>query len=161
MEKEELNTKDWQRIEKEFESSLNYLINTPKELEYALRYEKEKRHRFPEWFMSVYFLDFLRSKVSISQIVGKKVHLKKCGNKGEYKGLSCFKFERTPSLTVSDQKGFYYCFSSGEWGDIFTFLMKTGDVKFLEAVIMILREAKLPFPKRNESLENYFKRVKE
>ena len=49
-------------------------------------------------------------------------------------GLSPFKNEKTPSFTVNDEKGFYHCFSTGEHGNIFDFLMKTQNLKFGEAV---------------------------
>ena len=70
-----------------------------------------------------HFLDDIRARLSVSQVVGRKVALKRAGR--EFKGLSPFKVEKTPSFTVNDQKGFYHCFASGEHGDIFTFLMKT------------------------------------
>ena len=78
------------------------------------------------------FLDEIRARVPVSQVVGRKVALKKAGR--EYKGLSPFKTEKTPSFTVNDQKGFYHCFGCGEHGDIFTFLMKTEGLEFPEAV---------------------------
>ena len=91
------------------------------------------------------FLDEIRARVSVSQVVGRKVALKKAGR--EYKGLSPFKTEKTPSFTVNDQKGFYHCFASGEHGDIFTFLMKTEGLDFPEAVERLAGEAGVPMPK--------------
>ena len=49
--------------------------------------------------------------------------------------------EKTPSFTVSDEKGFYHCFSSGEHGNIFDFLIKTQSLKFGEAVRQLASEA--------------------
>ena len=69
------------------------------------------------------FLDEIRARLSVSQVVGRKVALKKAGR--EFRGLSPFKTEKSPSFFVNDQKGFYHCFASGEHGDIFTFVMKT------------------------------------
>src|SRR5215813_4244400 len=78
------------------------------------------------------FLDELRARLPVSEVVGRRVKLKKAGR--EWKGLSPFGKERTPSFTVNDQKGFYHCFSSGKHGNIFDFLMKTEGVTFPEAV---------------------------
>lgn len=94
------------------------------------------------------FLDEIRSRVSVSQVVGRKVALKKAGR--EYRGLSPFKAEKSPSFFVNDQKGFYHCFASGEHGDIFTFLMKTEGLEFPEAVERLAGEAGLPMPKQAE-----------
>jgi len=59
----------------------------------------------------------------------------------EFVGLSPFTSEKTPSFTVSDEKGFYHCFSSGEHGNIFDFLMKTQSLKFGEAVRQLASDA--------------------
>src|SRR5262249_60816238 len=85
------------------------------------------------------------ARLTVSQVVGRKVALKRAGR--EVKGLSPFKNEKTPSFTVNDRKGFYHCFSTGEHGDIFTFLMKTEGVTFPEAVERLAQEAGVPMPK--------------
>ena len=59
----------------------------------------------------------------------------------EYIGLSPFKNEKTPSFTVNDDKEFYHCFSTGEHGNIFDFLMKTKSIGFGEAVRTLAAEA--------------------
>src|SRR6478735_7672854 len=94
-----------------------------------------------------HFLDEIRARLSVSQVVGRKVALKRAGR--EFKGLSPFKVEKTPSFTVNDPKGFYHCFASGEHGDIFTFLMKVEGLTFPEAVERLASEAGviLPAPK--------------
>src|SRR6478735_7925552 len=92
-----------------------------------------------------HFLDEIRARLSVSQVVGRKVALKRAGR--EFKGLSPFKVEKTPSFTVNDPKGFYHCFASGEHGDIFTFLMKTEGLAFPEAVERLAEEAGVPMPK--------------
>jgi hypothetical protein len=53
-----------------------------------------------------HFLDEIRARLSVSQVVGRKVPLKKKGR--EFAGLSPFKVEKTPSFFVNDQKGFYH-----------------------------------------------------
>src|SRR6185437_5508062 len=94
------------------------------------------------------FLDEIRARLPVSQVVGRKVALKKAER--EFKGLSPFKTEKTPSFTVNDLKGFYHCFASGEHGDIFTFLMKTEGLEFPEAVERLAAEAGVPMPKQPE-----------
>ena len=78
------------------------------------------------------YLDEIKTRLKVSTVVSKTVNLKKRGK--EYVGLSPFKNEKTPSFTVNDEKGFYHCFSSGEHGNIFDFLMKTQNLRFGEAV---------------------------
>jgi DNA primase len=90
-------------------------------------------------------LDEIRARLPVSQVVSRKVALKRAGR--EFKGLSPFKQERTPSFTVNDQKGFYHCFASGEHGDIFTFVVKTEGLSFPEAVEQLAQEAGVAMPK--------------
>lgn len=90
------------------------------------------------------FLDELRARLSVSEVVGKRVKLKKAGR--EWKGLSPFQQEKTPSFYVNDQKGFYHDFSSGKHGDIITFVMETDGLPFAEAVERLASMAGLPLP---------------
>ncbi len=85
------------------------------------------------------YLDEIRIRLKVSQVVGKYIQLKKRGK--EFIGLSPFKNEKTPSFTVNDEKGFYHCFSTGEHGNIFDFLMKTKSFRFGEAVKSLASEA--------------------
>jgi len=78
------------------------------------------------------FLEELRARLPVSEVVGKRVKLKKAGR--EWKGLSPFQQEKTPSFTVNDQKQFYHDFSTGKHGNIFDFIMETEGVPFVEAV---------------------------
>ena len=106
------------------------------------------------------FLDEIRARLSVSQVVGRKVSLKRAGR--EFKGLSPFKMEKTPSFTVNDQKGFYHCFATGEHGDIFGFVMKTDGLSFPEAVERLADEAGVPMPKlgpRDEAREDERERL--
>ncbi len=93
-------------------------------------------------------LDEIRARLPVSAVVARKVALKKNGR--EFRGLSPFKSERTPSFFVNDQKGFYHCFASGEHGDIFTFLMKTEGLSFPEAVERLAGEAGVTLPAKTE-----------
>jgi DNA primase len=90
------------------------------------------------------FLDELRARLPVSEVVGRRVKLKKAGR--EWKGLSPFQQEKSPSFTVNDQKGFYHDFSSGKHGDIISFLMETEGVGFAEAVERLASMAGLPLP---------------
>src|ERR1700704_2918470 len=90
------------------------------------------------------FLDELRARLPVSDVVGRRVKLKKAGR--EWKGLSPFNKERSPSFFVNDQKGFYHDFSSGKHGDIFGFVMETEGLKFPQAVEKIAGLAGLAMP---------------
>jgi len=91
------------------------------------------------------FLDELRARLPVSEVVGRRVQLKKRGR--EWVGLSPFNQEKTPSFTVNDQKGFYKDFSSGKHGDIFTFVMETEGLSFPEAVERLAGLAGLTVPR--------------
>ena len=111
------------------------------------------------------YLEEIKLRLKVSQVVGKTVKLKRRGK--EFIGLSPFTTEKTPSFTVSDEKGFYHCFSSGEHGNIFDFLMKTQSLKFGEAVRQLASQAGMqPYrfsnfdaekEKRYQSYKNIFK----
>ncbi|MGB7118753.1 MAG: DNA primase, partial [Bradyrhizobium sp.] len=90
------------------------------------------------------FLEELRARLPVSEVVGRRVKLKKAGR--EWKGLSPFQQEKTPSFTVNDQKQFYHDFSTGKHGNIFDFLMETEGVAFPEAVERLAAMAGLPLP---------------
>ena len=92
------------------------------------------------------FLDEIRTRVSVSAVVGRRAKLIRRGR--EFVCLSPFNNEKTPSFTVNDDKGFYHCFSTGEHGDIFTFLMKTQNLTFPEAVERLAEEAGLEMPRQ-------------
>ncbi len=85
------------------------------------------------------YIEEIKNRLKVSDVVRLKVNLKKRGK--EFIGLSPFKNEKTPSFTVNDDKGFYHCFSTGEHGNIFDFLMKTKSLRFGEAVKDLAIEA--------------------
>src|SRR5207344_2750930 len=97
------------------------------------------------------FLEDLKARLPVSEVVGRRVKLKKAGR--EWKGLSPFQQEKTPSFTVNDQKGFYHDFSSGKHGSIFDFVMETEGVPFPEAVERLAGEAGIPMPKPDPQYE--------
>ena len=86
-------------------------------------------------------IEEIKMRLKVSDIVARKVKLKPRGE--EFVGLSPFSNEKTPSFTVSDQKGFYHCFSTGEHGSIFDFIMKTENLTFKEAVKKLAKEANI------------------
>ncbi len=75
----------------------------------------------------------IRERTRIEEIVGEYVALKP-GGADSMKGLSPFKDEKTPSFHVRPQHGYFHCFSTGEGGDVFAFLMKMEHISFIEAV---------------------------
>ncbi len=104
------------------------------------------------------FLDEIRARLPVSEVVGKRVKLRKQGR--EWAGLSPFTAEKTPSFFVNDQKGFYHDFSAQKHGDVFDFLMETEGLSFPEAVERLADMAGLPMPERSrESQEQDSKRA--
>jgi DNA primase len=92
------------------------------------------------------FLDELKSRVALSDVVGRKVKLRK-GPRGEFSGLCPFHNEKTPSFTVSDDKGFYHCFGCGAHGSAFDFVMNTENITFPEAVEQLAGQVGMEVPK--------------
>lgn len=90
------------------------------------------------------FLDELRSRLSVSDVVGRRVRLIKKGR--EFSGLCPFHNEKTPSFTVNDDKAFYHCFGCGAHGDVIKFVQETEGLSFPEAVEKLAREAGLEVP---------------
>jgi DNA primase len=90
------------------------------------------------------FLDEIRARLPVSDVVRKRVPLKKAGR--EWRGLSPFNPEKTPSFFVNDQKGMWFDFSSGKNGSIFDFLMLTEGVSFREAVERLASMAGVAIP---------------
>jgi DNA primase len=91
------------------------------------------------------FLDELRARIPVSEVVGKRVKLTRSGR--EFKGLSPFNKEKTASFFVNDQKMAWFDFSSGKNGSIFDFVMETEGVSFPEAVERLAQMAGVPLPK--------------
>lgn len=97
------------------------------------------------------FLDELRNRVSIAQVVGRAVtwDLRKSNQgKGDFWAPCPFHHEKTASFHVDDRKGFYYCFGCQAKGDALTFVQQTQNLGFMEAVEVLAREAGLPMPER-------------
>ena len=90
------------------------------------------------------FLDELRHRLSLADIVGRKVRLTKRGR--EFTGLCPFHNEKTPSFTLNEEKGFYHCFGCGAHGDVVGFVMRADGLAFPEAVERLAEQAGLPVP---------------
>ncbi len=108
------------------------------------------------------YLEEIKQRVKVSDIVGATVQLKRRGR--EFVGLSPFSKEKTPSFTINDEKGFYHCFSSGEHGNIFDFLVKVEKLNFGDAVRKLAAKAGMPafkFTKENIEIENKRKKYDE
>lgn len=98
------------------------------------------------------FIDELRTRISLSQVVGRKVvwdQRKSNQGKGDMWAPCPFHQEKSASFHVDDRKGFYYCFGCHAKGDALTFLKETENVGFMEAVEMLAREAGMTMPARD------------
>ncbi len=90
------------------------------------------------------FLDELKTRIRLSDVVGRKVKLKKQGK--AFVGLSPFTNEKTPSFYVHDTEGFFKCFSTGLGGDVIKFLQETERLGFMEAVEKLAEQAGMSMP---------------
>ena len=90
------------------------------------------------------FIDELRNRLSLSDLVGRRVKLVPKG--GRLAGLCPFHNEKTPSFYVNDAEGFYHCFGCGANGDMISWLRETDGLEFIEAVRQLADMAGLPMP---------------
>jgi len=97
------------------------------------------------------FMDEIKTRVRVSDVVGRHVKLKRQGR--EFAGLSPFTNEKTPSFFVNDEKGFYHCFSSGKHGDAISFFMEVEGLSFPEAVERLAEMAGVEMPKADPQAE--------
>jgi DNA primase len=91
------------------------------------------------------FLDELRARSTLSEVVGQRVKLVRAGR--EWKACCPFHQEKSPSFTVNDQKGFYHCFGCGAHGDVVSFVMRQDNLSFIEAVELLSGKAGLEVPR--------------
>ena len=97
------------------------------------------------------FLDDLQDRVSISDVVARKViwdARKSNTAKGDFWAPCPFHQEKTASFHVDDRKGFYYCFGCHAKGNVFKFVQETENVGFMDAVEILCREAGIEMPQR-------------
>lgn len=107
------------------------------------------------------FLDDLRQRLRLSDIIGERVTFdKKKSNpqKGQYWACCPFHREKTPSFLCDDKKGFYHCFGCKESGDHIHFLRKNAGMQFLESVEYLARKAGVDLPKPDLKMENQAKK---
>ncbi|MGB4106987.1 MAG: DNA primase [Alphaproteobacteria bacterium] len=91
------------------------------------------------------FLDDIRSRLSLSDVIGKRVRLIRAGR--EFKGCCPFHKEKSPSFTVNDDKQFFHCFGCGAHGDVIGFVMRYENLSFIDAVESLAAQAGLQVPK--------------
>jgi DNA primase len=92
------------------------------------------------------FLDELRSRVSLADLVGKRVRLTRKGR--EHGGLCPFHNEKTPSFYVVEDKGFFHCFGCGAHGDAIGFVMRSENLDFIEAIERLAGLAGIAVPQQ-------------
>lgn len=91
------------------------------------------------------FIELLKSKITLSSVIGKSVTIK---NKGRYKVACCpFHKEKTPSFNIYDDNGSYHCYGCSEHGDVISFVMKRYGLNFKEAVDKLANENGIELPK--------------
>jgi DNA primase len=90
------------------------------------------------------FLDELRARISLSDLVGRRVRLTRKGR--EHAGLCPFHNEKTPSFYVVEDKGFFHCFGCGAHGDAIGYVMRAENLDFIEAIERLAGEAGLQVP---------------
>lgn len=91
------------------------------------------------------FIDELKAKINIVDVIGREVSLKKAGS--NYKGLCPFHNEKTPSFMVNEQKQIFNCFGCGEKGDVIQFVRRYHNLEFTEAVDKLCEDFNIPKPK--------------
>lgn len=92
----------------------------------------------PQW------LDELRSRITLSTLIGRHVKVQRAGR--EYKACCPFHNEKTPSFTINDDKGFYHCFGCGAHGDAIRFMTDHQGLGFMDAVKELAAEAGMSVP---------------
>jgi len=93
------------------------------------------------------FMEELRSRLVLSDIIGRKIRLTRAGR--EFKGCCPFHNEKTPSFYVNDDKQFYHCFGCGAHGDAIGFAMQHDNLSFIEAIEALALEAGMEVPQQS------------
>ena len=102
------------------------------------------------------FLDSIRARIPISEVVGQRVtwdKRKSQPQRGDFWACCPFHGEKTPSFHADDRRGRYHCFGCGVSGDHFTFLVEQDGLSFPQAVEQLAGEAGLPMPARDREEE--------
>ena len=94
------------------------------------------------------FIDDLVQRIDVVEVISNRVEIKKAGK--EYKGLCPFHTEKTPSFTVSQDKGFYHCFGCGAHGTALGFLIDFDRLTFIEAIEELAKIAGVTIPRTQQ-----------
>ncbi|MET0250996.1 MAG: DNA primase [Novosphingobium sp.] len=94
--------------------------------------------------LSPHWLDELRSRLSLSAVIGRTTRLTKAGR--EFKACCPFHDEKSPSFTVNDEKGFYHCFGCSAHGDVIRWMTDQRGLGFMDAVKELAAEAGMELP---------------
>ena len=94
--------------------------------------------------LSPQFLDELRTRITLSGVIGRTTRLTKAGR--EWKACCPFHNEKSPSFTVNDEKGFYHCFGCGAHGDAIRWMTDQRGLSFMDAVKELATEAGMDMP---------------
>lgn len=105
------------------------------------------------------FIDELLSRLRASEVIGRHVELKRAGR--EFRGLSPFNSEKTPSFFVNDEKGMFFDFSAGKAGNVITFLQQTQNLTFKEVIEQLAGEVGMKLPEFDPEQAQQYKRRKE
>ncbi len=104
----------------------------------------------PQW------LDELRTRVTLSSLIGRTLRIQKAGR--EFRGCCPFHNEKTPSFYVNDDKGFYHCFGCGAHGDAIRWMTDQRGLPFMDAIKELAQEAGMevpaPDPRAAKAAEN-------
>ena len=104
-------------------------------------------------------MDTLRDRVTLSEIIGKRVKLVRAGH--EYKACCPFHNEKSPSFYVNDDKHMYHCFGCGAHGDAVSFLMRHDNMSFVDAVETLAPQAGLEVPRQSREAVEHAKKEKD
>ena len=96
------------------------------------------------------FIDEIKSKVNIVDVIGREVPLKQSGS--NFKGLCPFHNEKTPSFMVNEQKQIFNCFGCGEKGDVIHFVQRFNNMEFMEACEKLAEEYNIEIPKHGKKI---------
>lgn len=101
--------------------------------------------------MNKEFFEYLKSRISIVDVISARIRLQKMGN--VWKALCPFHKEKTGSFNVDESKGLYHCFGCGAGGDAIKFVMEYEKVSFMEAVEIIANQYGITIPKKEEKIK--------
>ncbi len=104
------------------------------------------------------FIQDLRDRLNLSEIIGRRVKLTRAGR--EFKGCCPFHREKSPSFYVNDEKQFYHCFGCGAHGDAVGFVMQHDNLSFPEAIESLAVQAGMEVPKQSVEDREYSKKEK-